>query len=84
MRSRSQIVDSLEGVYREAYQKAELAGDAARMASLDLGFQRDQVLLEVLLDVRDALGGLSGGGSSDEPGLLDRAKAIRKFTKKLR
>lgn len=84
MRSRSQIVDSLEGVYREAYQKAESAGDAARMASLDLGFQRDQVLLEVLLDVRDGLGGLSGSESSDEPGLLDRAKAIRKFTKKLR
>ncbi len=84
MRSRSQVVGSLEGVYREAYEKAESAGDAARMESLDFGFQRDQVVLEVLLDVRDALGGLPGSDSSDEPGLLDRAKAIRKFTKKLR
>ena len=84
MRSRSQVVGSLEGVYREAYEKAESAGDAARMESLDFGFQRDQVVLEVLLDVRDALGGLPGGDSNDEPGLLDRAKAIRKFTKKLR
>jgi len=84
MRSKSQVVGSLEGVYREAYEKAESAGDAARMESLDFGFQRDQVVLEVLLDVRDALGGLPGSDSSDDPGLLDRAKAIRKFTKKLR
>lgn len=84
MRSRSQIVGSLEGVYREAYDKARTAGDAARMESLDFGFQRDQVVLEVLLDVRDALGGLAGKDSNDETGLLDRAKAIRKFTKKLR
>ena len=81
MRARSRIIGTLESVYREAYQKAEGAGDEARMRALDFGFQRDQVMIEVMLDVRDALSGLRGDEPKAESSLLDKAMAIRKFTK---
>lgn len=81
MRSRSKVVSSLEGVYREAFEKAANSGDAARMEALDFGFQRDQVFLEVMLDLRDGLSRVGSDEPTDEPSLLDRAKAIRKFAK---
>ena len=81
MRTRSKVIGSLEGVYREAFEKAEESRDQSRMDALDFGFQRDQVLIEVLLDVRDGLVELRKEASPDEPSLLDKAKTIRKFTK---
>lgn len=81
MRSRTRIIGSLEGVYQEAFEKAAEAEDRARMDRLDFGFQRDQVFLEVLLDVRDSLAGLRRDEAADEPSLLDKARAIRKFTR---
>ena len=82
MRSRARIIGSLEGVYREAFENASESEDRARMDRLDFGFQRDQVFLEVLLDVRDSLAGLRRDEEvADEPSLLDKARAIRKFTR---
>ena len=81
MRSREKIIGNLETAYREAYASAEDARDEARKGTLDLGFQRDQLILEVLLDVRDALDRLPQEEASSDPSLLDRAKAVRKFTK---
>jgi hypothetical protein len=54
-RPRDQILGNLETVYREAYDRAKTAGDERRMADLDSAYQREQLLLEVLLDIRDAL-----------------------------
>jgi len=54
-RQRQQILDNLDAVYREAYDRAEQATDARLMADLDAAYQREQLLLEVLLDIRDAL-----------------------------
>lgn len=81
MRTRDDVIGSLERVYREAFDKAERAGDRARMDALDFGFQRDQVMLEALLDVRDLLSGIRSDGAPPEPSLLDKARAIRKFTR---
>lgn len=81
MRTRSTVIGSLEGVYREAYEKAGAAGDEDRMDALDFGFQRDQVTLEVLLDIRDLLLELRRAGDPEEPSLLDKARAIREFTR---
>ncbi len=81
MRARTRIIGSLEAVYKEAFEKAAETDDQSRMDALDFGFQRDQVMLEVMLDLRDALAGL---GEKDEPegsSLLDKAKAIRDFTR---
>lgn len=81
MRGKSRIIGSLETIYREAYQQADRAGDRARMEALDFGFQRDQVMLEVMLDLRDALAVLRDEEPKGESSLLDKAMAIRKFTK---
>src|SRR5581483_11042848 len=54
-RPRERILANLESIYREAYERAKAAGDQARMADLDAAYQREQLLLEVLLDIRDAL-----------------------------
>jgi len=53
-RQRQQILDNLDAVYREAYARAEAAHDARLMADLDAAYQREQLLLEVLLDIRDS------------------------------
>lgn len=53
MRPRERILANLESLYRETYEKAAAAGDAARMADLDNGYMRDQLMLEILLDIRD-------------------------------
>lgn len=83
MRDRRQILDSLERVYRQAFEAAEGRDDSATMADLDFQFQRDQVNLEVLLDIRDLL-------RPDEPepevgervgGLLDTAQKLKNLTK---
>jgi len=54
-RPRDRILANLETIYREAYDRAKTAGDERRMLDLDAAYQREQLLLEVLLDVRDAL-----------------------------
>lgn len=79
MRSRSRVLQSLEGVYREAFESARERKDTAEMARLDLEYQRDQLQLEVLLDLRDML-----SAPEDEekgPSLLERAQALRRLTK---
>lgn len=54
-RPRQRILDNLETIYREAYDRAKVAGDEHRMIELDSAYQREQLLLEVLLDIRDSL-----------------------------
>jgi Spy/CpxP family protein refolding chaperone len=78
MRSRERVLQSLENVYRSAFTAAEEAGDAAAMERLDLEYQRDQLQLEVLLDIRDVL-------TPDQPdkttSLLEKAQQLRRLTK---
>lgn len=57
-RPRDRILANLESIYRDAYERAKAVGDQARMADLDAAYQREQLLLEVLLDIRDTLGAL--------------------------
>ena len=78
MRNRDRVLQSLENVYRGAFQQAEEAGDQAAMSRLDLEYQRDQVHLEVLLDIRELL-------TPEEPdqttSLLEKAQQLRRLTK---
>ena len=57
---------------------AEEASDAAAMERLDLEYQRDQLHLEVLLDIRELL-------TPEQPdqttSLLEKAQQIRRLTK---
>ena len=54
-RPREHILSNLEALYREAYARAQAAGDDAEMARLDFAYRRDQLYLEAVLDVRDLL-----------------------------
>lgn len=81
MRSRDRVLQSLEKVYREAFAAAEAAGDTAAMAKLDLDYQRDQLQLEVLLDIRDVLMPPAEDQTDKTISLLEKAQSIRNLTK---
>src|SRR5262245_13221407 len=53
-RSRERIMDNLETMYREAFERAKTSDDPAQMASLDFAYRREQLYLEILLDIREA------------------------------
>ena len=78
-RERDRIIENLETVYREAYNEASELGNKDRMAQLDASFQREQLILEVLLDIRDALGALADAPNSKST--LEKLDALRKLTK---
>jgi hypothetical protein len=82
MRSRDRIVANLESVYREAYERAKETDDKDRMLDLDASFQREQLILEVLLDVRDALAAFGEKPATESA--LDKINTLRniaRFTK---
>jgi hypothetical protein len=53
-RSRDRIMDNLETMYREAFERAKASGDDSQMATLDFAYRREQLYLEILLDIREA------------------------------
>jgi len=79
MRQRERLLQSLEGVFREAYRAAQAREDKEEMARLDFEYQRDQIHLEVLLDIRELL----SPAPAEEKGssLLEKAQAIKQLTK---
>ena len=79
VRSRERILANLETVYREAYDLAGELGDQERRVQLDSSFQREQLILEVLLDIRDALGAV--GAAADSKSALEKLETLRKLTK---
>ena len=83
MRDRRQILDSLERVYRQAFEAAETREDSRAMTDLDFQFQRDQVNLEVLLDIRDLLRPAEPAPEVGERvgGLLDTTQKLKNLTK---
>lgn len=79
MRPRERILANLEAIYREAYDRAKKAEDRDRMLDLDASFQREQLILEVLLDVRDGLNAF--GEESASESTLKRLETLRKITR---
>lgn len=75
------MLQSLEKVYVDAFTSAERDGDASRMAKLDLDYQRDQLQLEVLLDIRSLLMPADEDSTDKTISLLEKAQSIRKLTK---
>ena len=78
MRSRDRVLQSLANVYRGAFSAAEEAGETVAMARLDVDYQRDQLQLEVLLDIRDLL---TPETEDKTISLLEKAQTLRKLTK---
>ena len=53
-RTRDRIMTNLDTMYREAFERAKATGDDSQMATLDFAYRREQLYLEVLLDIREA------------------------------
>lgn len=81
MRSRERVLQSLESFYREAFASARERGDRTEMSRLDLEYQRDQLHLEVLMDIRGLLSASEEAGEDRGASLLDKAQALRHLTK---
>lgn len=83
MRDRERIVSNLEDMYREAYGRAREEDDGEEMAALDLRFQRDQLFLEALLDIRALLGSTTEPAREEEreESLLEKAEKLRRITR---
>jgi hypothetical protein len=79
MRSREKILGNLESIYRESYDRAKTAGEASRMVELDSAYMRDQLMLEILLDIRDlfSVAPAASGGSA-----LEKLQALRRLASK--
>ena len=79
MRSRDKILANLEAIYRETYDRAREVDDARRMGDLENSYMRDQLMLEILLDIRD----LFSVAPAAQPGAtaLEKLDAIRRLTK---
>jgi hypothetical protein len=77
MRPRDRILANLETIYRESYERAKAAGETGRMLELDNGYMRDQLMLEILLDIRDlfSVAPAASGGSA-----LEKLEAVRRLT----
>lgn len=83
MRDRQRIVGNLEDLYRDAFREAEEGKNEEKMARLDFEFQRDQLYLEVALDLRDLLAALDAGKDAEgkTTSLLEKAQALRRLTR---
>ncbi len=53
-RSRDRIMQNLDTMYREAFERAKSSGDDTQMTTLDFAYRREQLYLEILLDIREA------------------------------
>jgi hypothetical protein len=78
MRSRDRILGNLESIYRESYDRAKKAADDGRMMDLESGYMRDQLMLEILLDIRDLF---SVAPAATGSSALEKLESIRRLTK---
>lgn len=78
IRPRDRILGNLEAIYRESYDRAKQFGDEGRMIDLESAYMRDQLMLEILLDIRDlfSVAPAASGGSA-----LEKLEALRRLTK---
>jgi len=80
MRSRDRILANLEAIYRESYDRAREAADDKRMADLDNSFMRDQLMLEILLDIRD-LFAVAPAAPAKGTSAIEKLEALRRLAK---
>ena len=80
MRPRDRILANLETIYRESYDRAKEAADQKRMADLDNAYMRDQLMLEILLDIRD-LFAVAPAAPVKGTSALEKLEALRRLSK---
>ena len=79
MRDRQRIVSNLEKLYRDELDRRAGTGGASG-ERLDFEFQRDQLYLEVMLDLRDLMSGAPEDEKSTSS-LLEKAQQLRNLTR---
>lgn len=77
MRPRDAILGNLESIYQSSFDAAKKATQPRRMEELDNGYQRDQLMMEVLLDVRDLLARQPAAPPGQS--VLDQLEALRRL-----
>ena len=80
MRPRDRILANLESIYRESYDRAKAAGDGGRMIDLDSAYMRDQLMLEILLDIRD-LFAVAPAAPAKGTSAIEKLEALRRLAK---
>ncbi|MGB7213188.1 MAG: hypothetical protein WBC97_11250 [Gemmatimonadales bacterium] len=81
MRPRDQILGNLETIYRDSYSAAKAENQIRRMEELDAAYQRDQLMMEVFLDVRDQLAARPAAPAPSTGHALQQLDALRRLTK---
>lgn len=79
MRSRDRILGNLETIYRESYAHARTAENAGRMIDLDNAYMRDQLMLEILLDIRDLFAVTPAAPASAGKSAIEQLQALRRL-----
>ncbi len=81
MRPRQRILANLDEIYRESYQRAREADQQTRMSDLDNSYMRDQLMLEILLDIRDLF---AVAPAAPEPGksALEKLETLRRIARR--
>jgi len=80
VRSRERILNNLEQIYRETYEQARQADSPGRMADLDNSYMRDQLMLEILLDIRDLFAVTPAAPATSGQSALEKLAAIKRLT----
>lgn len=81
MRPRERILANLDEVYRGLYDRAREENQANRMADLESGYIRDQLMLEILLDIRD-LFAVAPAAEERGKSALEQLEALRRITRR--
>jgi len=80
LRNRDRILANLETIYRETYDRAKAAADETRMTDLDNAYMRDQLMLEILLDIRD-LFAVAPAAPAKGTSAIEKLEALRRLAK---
>jgi hypothetical protein len=82
MRSRDRILANLESIYRESYDRAKKAGQETRTQDLENAYMRDQLMLEILLDIRDLFAVAPAAPAASGASALEKLEALRRLARR--
>ena len=80
MRPRDRILANLEAIYRESFDRAKEAAETNRMVDLENSYMRDQLMLEILLDIRD-LFAVAPAAPAKGTSALEKLESLRRLTR---
>ncbi|HEY4099680.1 MAG TPA: hypothetical protein VGM20_02260 [Gemmatimonadales bacterium] len=82
MRSRERILGNLEQIYKESFDHARTVGATDRMFDLDNAYMRDQLMLEILLDIRDLFAVAPAAPADSGKSALQQLQALKRLAGK--